>query len=162
MYHNKNTNVKQNPFPRANAKRSDRCFTKCKAKTTHQQSLLVLVQQATLSAARLGFWANKKENPFSQKKKYKLLDILARFRWKQGHIRCVSRVHSIIACARDKSKEKNGFCFASKLDHAQKNLARDPANGTVPCYVYIYYSTQCFSAISCTVISLKYHQKQRH
>lgn len=161
MYHNKNTNVKQNPFPRANAKRSDQCFTKCKAKTTHQQSLLVLVQQATLSAARLGFWANKKENPFSQKK-YKLLDILARFRWKQGHIRCVSRVHSIIACARDKSKEKNGFCFASKLDHAQKNLARDPANGTVPCYVYIYYSTQCFSAISCTVISLKYHQKQRH
>lgn len=55
MYHNKNTNVKQNPFPRANAKRSDQCFTKCKAKTTHQQSLLVLVQQATLSAARLGF-----------------------------------------------------------------------------------------------------------
>jgi len=61
-------NAKQNPFPRANAKRSDQCFTKCKAKTTHQQSLLVLVQQATLSAARLGFWANKKENPFSQKK----------------------------------------------------------------------------------------------
>lgn len=56
------TDVKQNPFPRANAKISDQCFTKCKAKTTHQQSFIVLVQQATLSAAGLGFWANKKEN----------------------------------------------------------------------------------------------------
>ena len=65
-----------------------------------------------------------------------------------------------------KEKEMKGFCFASKLDHAQKNLARDLANGMVPCYVCacidIYPTLQCFSAIRGTVIGLKYHQKQRH